>query len=71
MTDPGIIVFVLNIVVCLDGTPATCAGPARYNYGPYATEQACAAAVPALQKQWPRMYQPARYAFECFGVRIR
>jgi len=71
MTDPATMAFLLNVFVCADGTPATCAGPARYNYGPYATEQACAAAVPALQKQWPRMYQPARYAFECFGVRIR
>lgn len=71
MTDPATMMFVLNIVVCLDGTPATCAGPARYNYGPYATEELCAAAVPELQLLWPRMYPPARYAFECFGVRIR
>jgi hypothetical protein len=71
MTDPGILVFVLNIIVCLDGTPATCAAPARYNYGPYANAQECTAAVPNLQPLWPVLDRPARYAFECFGVRIR
>lgn len=73
MTDPSTLLFILNIIVCADGAavPDSCAGPARFNHGPYATEQDCVAAVPLLQQLWPRLETPARYAFECFGVRIR
>ena len=72
MTDPATMMFLLNVFVCADGTAMlqSCR-PAGVNYGPYATEQECTAAVPELQLLWPRMYPPARYAFECFGVRIR